>query len=359
MKKTTILLMAAMAILPATAQLKVTGSGQVQVGRQQSGSSTIFGTGPIVSAVNDTTSTLKIIGPGMYQSGGSIIFGNRGDVSILESQYINSGSPTFNSYKRGSLILKGYAGFQVLCGDTTVISYGTSMHPGVVTPITMNAPAKAPLYLTQSDQRLKSNVEFLDNSGELLEGINPVSYSMNGTGGETMEKRGAKSGANLRYGCIAQEVREIFPNLVYEDENGLLSLDYQGFIPVLVDAVKELQGEVKRQNEVIATLTNSARKAPTATVDVLESGMVASLSQNRPNPFRTSTLIACTVPENAASAYICVYDLSGSQKLRRDIGERGETGISIEGNTLSPGMYVYSLIVDGAEIDSKRMILTD
>ena len=56
---------------------------------------------------------------------------------------------------------------------------------------------------------------------------------------------------------------------------------------------------------------------------------------------------------------ICVYDLSGSQKLRRDIGERGETGIRIEGNTLSPGMYVYSLIVDGAEIDSKRMILTD
>ena len=43
MKKTTILLMAAMAILPATAQLKVTGSGQVQVGRQQSGSSTICG----------------------------------------------------------------------------------------------------------------------------------------------------------------------------------------------------------------------------------------------------------------------------------------------------------------------------
>lgn len=31
MKKTTILLMAAMAILPATAQLKVTGSGHVQV----------------------------------------------------------------------------------------------------------------------------------------------------------------------------------------------------------------------------------------------------------------------------------------------------------------------------------------
>ena len=37
------ILVAATAILPATAQLKVTGSGQVQVGRQQSGSGTICG----------------------------------------------------------------------------------------------------------------------------------------------------------------------------------------------------------------------------------------------------------------------------------------------------------------------------
>ena len=79
MKKTTILLMAAMAILPATAQLKVTGSGQVQVGRDYGG---ILSGSSKVPIVNDTTSTLKIIGPGMYQSGGSIVFGRRGDVSI-------------------------------------------------------------------------------------------------------------------------------------------------------------------------------------------------------------------------------------------------------------------------------------
>ena len=355
MKKTTILLMAAMAILPATAQLKVTGSGQVQVGRDYGG---ILSGSSKVPIVNDTTSTLKIIGPGMYQSGGSIVFGRRGDVSIRESPFINMSSG-YHPYKRGSLILEGYAGFMVVCGDTAVLTYGYPCVPGGLSALSMNVPAKAPLYLTQSDQQLKRNVETLDKTGELLGNINPVSYTLNGAGNGSLEKQSAKSDANLRYGFIAQEVREIFPNLVYEDENGLLSLDYQGFIPVLVDAVKELQGEVKRQNEVIATLTHNALKAPMASIDGLESGTVASLSQNRPNPFRTSTSIACTVPENSAPAYICVYELSGSQKLRRDTGERGETGIRIEGNTLSPGMYVYSLIVDGAEIDSKRMILTD
>ena len=357
MKRLFIILMAAIAILPATAQLKLISSGQVQIGKDYGGIIPGSGYGQ-VPVVNDTTSTLKIIGPGMYQSGGSIIFGRRGDVSIRESPFVNMGSG-YHPYKRGSLILEGYAGFMVVCGDSAVLSYGYPCVPGGLSALSMSVPAKAPLFLTQSDQRLKSNVEALDKAGELLGSLNPVSYTLNGTENGTLEKRSARSDANLRYGFIAQEVKEIFPNLVYEDENGMLSLDYQGFIPVLVDAVKELQGEVKRQNEVIASLTQNARKAPAASVDGLGFGTVASLSQNLPNPFRTSTVIGCTVPENAASAYICVYDLSGSQKLRCDIADRGETGITIEGNTLSPGMYVYSLIVDGAEIDSRRMILTD
>ncbi len=33
--------------------------------------------------------------------------------------------------------------------------------------------------------------------------------------------------------------------------------------------------------------------------------------------------------------------------------------IILNGNELEAGMYIYSLISDGAEIDTKRMILTD
>ena len=36
-----------------------------------------------------------------------------------------------------------------------------------------------------------------------------------------------------------------------------------------------------------------------------------------------------------------------------------EGSITINGATLQPGMYVYSLVVDGHIVDSKRMILTD
>jgi hypothetical protein len=32
--------------------------------------------------------------------------------------------------------------------------------------------------------------------------------------------------------------------------------------------------------------------------------------------------------------------------------------ITMSGNSLEPGMYLYALVVDGKEVDTKRMILT-
>lgn len=41
------------------------------------------------------------------------------------------------------------------------------------------------------------------------------------------------------------------------------------------------------------------------------------------------------------------------------VNQKGEGAIIIEGNSLTQGMYIYSLIVNGNEVDAKRMILTD
>ena len=366
MKNSICILMAAMAIMPAAAQLKVIGNGSVQLGSFADGSlptlkpsSRGISIGPGIGTttlLSDTTATLGINGTGHNLSGGKISFG-LGKVNI-EEYGISSGS-TFSTMLR----LNSQGGFLSYCGDRQIFIYNGKSSTN---SFTYRVNVSAPQYLTSSDVRYKEGIEQLEDVGDRFMELNPVTYRMkapaSALSGETQAQDAGLSAdetSNLRYGFIAQEVRELFPDLVYENEEGYLSIDYQGFIPILVDAVKELQGEVERQRDLITSLSQNPRKAPTASVDGLESGTVASLSQNRPNPFRTSTTIVCTVPESASSAYICIYDLSGSQKLRRDIEERGETGVNIEGNTLSPGMYVYSLIVDGAEIDSKRMILTD
>jgi len=37
---------------------------------------------------------------------------------------------------------------------------------------------------------------------------------------------------------------------------------------------------------------------------------------------------------------------------------KGKQSVTINGNSLQPGMYLYALVIDGKEVDTKRMILT-
>jgi len=50
--------------------------------------------------------------------------------------------------------------------------------------------------------------------------------------------------------------------------------------------------------------------------------------------------------------------MTGLQLKEYQITTQGEGSISIYGSDLKPGMYLYSLIIDKKEIDTKRMILT-
>jgi hypothetical protein len=49
-----------------------------------------------------------------------------------------------------------------------------------------------------------------------------------------------------KIGLLAQEIEEVFPELVKEgeDKGGPLSVNYQGLIPVLINAIKEQQEEL-------------------------------------------------------------------------------------------------------------------
>jgi hypothetical protein len=46
------------------------------------------------------------------------------------------------------------------------------------------------------------------------------------------------------------------------------------------------------------------------------------------------------------------------QLQQYNVNGKGKQTITISGNSLEPGMYLYALVVDGKEVDTKRMILT-
>ncbi|MCM1142365.1 MAG: tail fiber domain-containing protein, partial [Muribaculum sp.] len=332
------------------AQLTVQKSGNVKIGQA-------FPYQPVVGSqqkelaatptldIDSVASMVILRNSSMYGRGAYITFGDLRKVGIGEAAA--SGDSDI-------LDLFGEKGIVYSAGNNTVFSY---LKPTALSAaFTFNCNVKANSFLTSSDARMKKDINGLVGISSMLADIEPVSYRL--TDAAPAEKASAANeGAGemkpmppsdrVQYGFVAQEVREIFPELVVEDADGYLSIDYLGFIPILVDAYKNLEAKVKEQDETIALLTNNnARKSPAAGIDGILADGKATLFQNKPNPFRESTSIECIVPQGSTEAFVCVYDLQGSQVKRLDIAERGNCSVSVDGSTLKPGMYIYSLIID-------------
>ena len=64
------------------------------------------------------------------------------------------------------------------------------------------------------------------------------------------------------------------------------------------------------------------------------------------------------IPESTKIAILCIFTLQGDLLLSETITQTGFGEKIINGSELSPGMYLYSLLVDGQEVDTKKMILT-
>lgn len=61
---------------------------------------------------------------------------------------------------------------------------------------------------------------------------------------------------NPEFGVIAQELMLVYPELVQKDENGYLSVNYIGLIPVLVEALKEQQVIIDKQHKDFEELSD-------------------------------------------------------------------------------------------------------
>jgi len=86
--------------------------------------------------------------------------------------------------------------------------------------------------LQSSDERLKENIYPLDNAVDRVSAIDGVYFNWND-----------KKERNV--GVLAQQVQKVLPEVVSEDNNGYLNVDYGGIVPLLLEAIKELESRVK------------------------------------------------------------------------------------------------------------------
>ena len=71
----------------------------------------------------------------------------------------------------------------------------------------------------------------------------------------------------------------------------------------------------------------------------------------------TTGLTETGTSENTANAIVCIYDMSGKllKTLQLPLGEKME---NIRVPRLGTGIFLYTLMVDGCEIDTKRVIIS-
>ena len=164
-----------------------------------------------------------------------------------------------------------------------------------------------------------------------------------------------------RIGLIAQELQLTFPEVVKETNSGYLAVDYNQLIPILVKAITEQQVKLEELQAAIESgeaLKGAAINTISPDSQSSEAG-ISFLYQNAPNPFTEETTVSFSLDEMVGAATLYIYDMSGKQLRSYILHERGDSKINIIGEELDAGMYMYSLVADGALIGTKQMILTD
>lgn len=99
---------------------------------------------------------------------------------------------------------------------------------------------------TNSDRNLKKNIETLPNGLEKILAIRGVTYDW----------KDPSKGIGSQVGVIAQEVEQIFPELVNTDKQGMKAVNYAALVAPLIEAVKEQQKQISTLQAKVQALEN-------------------------------------------------------------------------------------------------------
>lgn len=127
-------------------------------------------------------------------------------------------------------------------------SSGSNFNPsnGLTLSSNGNLTAEGRIYaqsfITMSDERLKSDINNIDNALLKVTTLKGVSFKY-------------KDSGVANYGFIAQDVEKIIPEIVTESKE-MKALDYNALIPFLVEAIKEQQLEIETLKKEINSLKN-------------------------------------------------------------------------------------------------------
>ena len=327
----------------------------------------------IVAAAASLATNAQLI----INNNGSAHFGDTAVVDTIVTVHIAGTS----EHDTDRLWLHGRNGLVVTAenSDNVVMRLAPSTPSGAsfATPVSVRSAYIA------TDPRLNETSTAVNTALETLQGLDAIAYRLQlptpieggvasgPTGGNQAGTNGGVGGFipgpgtttrdSLHYGLSLASVQDVLPQLVIEDTGGIRYVDYTSIVSLLVVAVNELKAQVEELQGGAAPASYAPARAPqqtSGTDDITDDLTAPALYQNIPNPFTADTHIRYCLPESVQQADLYIYDMQGHQIKKIAVTGRGESAVTIHGSELQAGMYIYALIADGQEIDSKRMILT-
>lgn len=226
---------------------------------------------------------------------------------------------------------------------------------------TFNSIQVANVY-NYSDARAKENVKTLTTGLDAILNLRPVTYqwkksdatplvaniSIASETDSTMEAFGP-SEENTQYGFLAQEVENVIPEAVKTDEDGHKMINYTAIIPMLVQAIQELQSTVELQEQKIQQLsTHSLLKGNAVTNKYKILGCT-------PNPTNGNVTISTQLDTEAKTAVLVIRSLTGTEEMRVNVSNDSPS-VNVNASTLSTGMHIVTLYVNDVVCDSARLV---
>ena len=116
-----------------------------------------------------------------------------------------------------------------------------------------------------SDTRLKKDVVTISNSLTKIQQSRGVYFKW-----RTDEFKERNFDTTLQIGVIAQEIEKIFPEVVSTDVDGYKSVEYSKLVAVLIEAIKEQQKTINKQQAEIGSLKSENNEQKNATKTLSE-----------------------------------------------------------------------------------------
>lgn len=109
----------------------------------------------------------------------------------------------------------------------------------------VNGEVQATAFVQASDQRYKKNIQPIKNALGIIQNVRGVYFDWK------ENPATPRGGSGQQVGFIGQEVEKVLPQLVKKDDRGYRAVSYSGFTPVLLEALKQQQQMIRKQQKLI------------------------------------------------------------------------------------------------------------